>query len=497
MPAAILFWPFVAVTVLVTVAFASHRRKPHYPSGPKGRFLVGNLFDIPAQKPWKVYREWGKLYGDYIHMDFFGQHMLVVNSWKVADELFEKRSRIYSDRPFIAMAVLTGWVMNAGAKGYGQEWRLHRKLYQQGFRSTVVPEYQPILSSKSSQFMLNLRQSPKLFAEHIRTYAAATILATVYGYDIAPTNDRFVAIAEETMKTSAVIGQPSAVVVNFLPFLRHLPLAIPIFPFQRIARRVRGMLNEMRTEPYEFVKRNMAVGEGKISLVAKLLEDHANKSEDENHVEMIKDVAATSYAGGADTSASVLSTFFLAMALHPKIQKQAQNELEIVSGKGSLPTYVDRSDFPYMEAILRETLRWAPVFPLGVPHRAFSDDTIDGYFIPKGTLVIANAWAMTRDENLYPEPESFVPERYLMEDGGCNDDQLMLAFGFGRRICPGRHFALSTLWTAMVSILSEFEIGPAEDETGRPITKLADVNYSPGIMSHPEPYRCTIKPRKQ
>ncbi|KAF9266529.1 cytochrome P450 [Marasmius fiardii PR-910] len=491
MSAAISFWPFVVVTLAVVLIFVSRSSKRHYPPGPKPRFLVGNFFDIPKREAWKVYREWGKLHGDYIHLEALGQHMVVVNSWKVVDELFEKRSRIYSDRPYIPMLDLVGWQMNAGFKRYGHEWRMHRRLYQQGFRGTVIPEYQPILSSKSSQFILNLRQSPDFFIDHIKTYSAATILATVYGYDIAPSNDRLVDIVEEAAKTASAIAQPSAAVVNVLPFLRYLPLGLPLFPFQRNVRRVRRVINEMRTVPYEFVKGNMATGEGKPSLLAKLLEDLAIKGGDHDQEERIVDVAATAYAGGADTAVSVLLTFFLAMALHPEVQKRAINELDAVFGKGPLPTYADRSGFPYMEAILRETLRWAPVLPLVVPHMAFVDDTVDG------TLVIANAWAMTRDENVYTEPESFIPERFLTEDGRCNKNQMVLVFGFGRRICPGRHFALSTLWTAMVSVLSEFEIGPAENDTGRQITKLADVNYGDELLSHPEPYRCAIKLRKE
>ncbi|KAF9264296.1 hypothetical protein L218DRAFT_863182, partial [Marasmius fiardii PR-910] len=117
---------------------------------------------------------------------------------------------------------------------YGHEWRMHRRLYQQGFRATVIPEYQPILSLKASQLLLSLRQSPDMFTAYIKIYSAATILTTVYGYDITPSNDHLLHIVEEATKTLSVIAEPSAAVVNFFPFLRHLPLEFPIFPFQRI-----------------------------------------------------------------------------------------------------------------------------------------------------------------------------------------------------------------------------------------------------------------------
>ncbi|KAF9266570.1 cytochrome P450 [Marasmius fiardii PR-910] len=104
---------------------------------------------------------------------------------------------------------------------------------------------------------------------------------------------------------------------------------------------------------------------------------------------------------------------------------------------------------------------------------------------------------MTRDESVYPDPESFIPERFLTEDGTCNEDKMVLPFGFGRRICAGRHFALSTIWTAMTSILLHFDIEEPEDEEGKPIKSLADLDYADGIISHPNPFRCIIKPRTE
>ncbi|KAG7085703.1 hypothetical protein E1B28_003247 [Marasmius oreades] len=389
------YWPFVALALAVILIFDLHRRSKacHYPPGPKPRLFVGNLFDIPAIKPWKVYRDWGKLYGDLIHFQVNGRHTIVVNSRELADRMFEKRSRIYSDRPFIPMMELTGWLkMATGLMRYGQDWRVHRRVYKQGFRAMVVPEYQPIVLSKVNQFLSNLRQTPELFRNHIRTYPAAVILATVYGYDIASSNDPLVDLSEEATGTVIEGVHPSTVVVNVLPFLRHLPLEPPIFAFQRIARRTRRLLNKMRTVPYDFVRNSMATGKGSPSFLAKLLEDHKANDRDEYQEELIRDAVTTAYGAGSETTASALATFFLAMALHPEKQRRAQLELDTVLGKDKLPTYVDRPDLPYVEAILRETLRWSPVLPLGVFRAAFLDDTIDGYFIPKGATVISNIW---------------------------------------------------------------------------------------------------------
>ena len=80
------------------------------------------------------------------------------------------------------------------------------------------------------------------------------------------------------------------------------------------------------------------------------------------------------------------------MALHPEAQRRAQKELDQIIGHDRLPTFSDRPALPYMNALMKEIMRWHVISPIGVPHRSTSDDVFDGYYIPAGTLIIVNAW---------------------------------------------------------------------------------------------------------
>ena len=91
-------------------------------------------------------------------------------------------------------------------------------------------------------------------------------------------------------------------------------------------------------------------------------------------------------------SFSTLQTFFLAMALHPDVQRKAQAELDAVIGPMRLPEFEDQKSLPYIQAIVKECLRWQNVFTLGLPHRLMQDDEYNGYFIPKGSIVLGNIW---------------------------------------------------------------------------------------------------------
>jgi len=111
-----------------------------------------------------------------------------------------------------------------------------------------------------------------------------------------------------------------------------------------------------------------------------------------------------------------LQTFFLAMVLNPGVMKKAQDELDRVVGKGRLPDFSDWDSLPYIDAIMKEVIRWNPPLPFGIPGRVTRDDVYRGYFIPAGATVLQNVWAIGRDSNLYPDPEAFNPDRFLKDE---------------------------------------------------------------------------------
>ncbi|KAJ7259512.1 cytochrome P450 [Mycena haematopus] len=327
------------------------------------------------------------------------------------------------------------------------------------------------------------------------------MMATVYGYEVQPSNDHFVALSENAVKKLLESFFPGAVAVNTFPILRYLPSWMPGAGFKRFAAECCQSTKEMREVPFEFVKQNMRDGVDSKSVVARFLE--ANPARGRHDEVAIQDVATSTYAAGVDTNVSTLASFFLAMATHPDVQKRAQTEIDSVVGAHRLPEFDDRPSLPFVEALYREVMRWKPVFPLGVAHASTADDIYNGYLIPKGATVLSNIWAMTRDESIYPEPERFNPDRFFTADGKLNNDDTILAFGssglifhrFGRRICPGRYNADATVWATIVSVLSTFNITKAKDATGKEID--IDPDYSDGMVSHPQPFACSILPRSE
>ena len=169
--------------------------------------------------------------------------------------------------------------------------------------------------------------------------------------------------------------------------------------------------------------------------------------------------------GGSDTSASIITAFVQAMVAYPEVQKKAQKQIDEVIGDDRSPNWQDYARLPYVAQCVKEALRWRPVTPLGFPHALAEDDWVDGMFLPKGTVIIVNAWGLQHDEQRFPNPEVFDPDHFagittLATElaNGPWENRDHYAYGAGRRFCPGAHLAERNIFLAMAKLLWAFEM---------------------------------------
>jgi len=391
---------------------------------------------------------------------------------------------------------LMGWDWALQVMPYGSRWRRHRTMFQNHFHANLSPVYQPGQIQETHIMLRNLLTSPNNFNHHIRRAAAAIILNITYGYVVTDEDDPYVALADAVTRTLSQAGIFGTYLVDYIPILRYVPSWMPGASFKRKAREWRRLSREMLESQFQIVKHKMAEGTAVSCMATTELENCTNSDTKADEEEVIKNVTAIAYTGGADTTVSATASFFLAMVLSPNIQKKAQDEIDRVIGGNRLPCFADKSSLPYTSCIVWECLRWNPVTPLAVPHFVTKDDEYNGYRIPKGSTVLANVWAILHDEYTYPEPHKFNPERFENQEknslAGINELP-HAAFGFGRRMCPGRWLAYDSIWIAVALVLSVYNISAATDDKGLPIQP--SVEYTSGSVSHPKPFECRIVPR--
>ncbi|KAI0705586.1 CyP450 monooxygenase [Earliella scabrosa] len=487
----------VGVILLAFTVFYRYRlwRAQHHssPPGPPPLPIIGNLLDVPKSMSAKEYDVLSKTYGDVVHLSVFGQHIVLLGSLEAAVELLDKRSSNYSDKPTSAMADLIDLGWNVALLGNGERWRKQRKQFHRFLGGTAITQYHPLLEKQTRRLLRMLLMEPAAFSEHVRFILGATITKIAYGHDVHDPDNECLALAEAGNDIFLEAFVPGRYLVESFPILKYIPAWFPGAGFRKQAAAWRETYVQVRSKPFQATMENLRDGRDTSSMAARMMSDAGEGAgAQEVDEETAKDVAAAVYLGGADTTLTTIRLFFLAMAKFPDVQRTAQEELDRVIGPGRLPQFSDRSSLPYIEAIVKECLRWNPILPLALPRTTFSDDEYKGYFIPKGSVVMANSWALSRDPRHYPDPERFRPERFL-KDGVLNPDVLdpkAFAFGYGRRICPGRAMGESSVFITVAAVLHMFSIEPPLDEHGVP--SALDVKFGEGILSAAEPFSCRI-----
>ncbi|KAI9571602.1 cytochrome P450 [Boletus coccyginus] len=467
------------------------------PPGPPGLPWIGNVIGVDASAPWLTYRDWANTYGDLVYSRLLGQDIIIINSEKVAKDLLENRSRNYSDRPYLVTNDLCGVGFNSAMLPYGDRWRLHRRFFHQTFRIDGVRKLLPIQHRKSCQLLRRLLDTPEQLADHVFEYMASAILNSVYDYDPQSRDDELLGMVAKVLEIAVHAVTPRvAIVVATFPGLLKLPSWFPGMSFVREMEIAKELSEEYVERPFAYSLQKPRSARSTSSMVHDALRsvEENGTPPDGSWTEALKETAATAFLAASETTNSVIMTFCLMMVMNPEAQKNAQAQIDAVVGNTRLPTIDDRPSLPYVDAILREILRYSPPAPLSAPRAIVADDTYAGFHIPKGAIVMTNLWSMTHDESKYPNPYAFLPERFLNDDGSLKlDDGENVAFGFGRRICVGRHFADTSAWSVISKVLATFTISKALDENGVEIP--VEPKFCGAAAVHPLPFRCRIVPR--
>ncbi|KAJ7483475.1 cytochrome P450 [Mycena latifolia] len=479
------------------------------PPGPRKLPLVGNLFDVPSTFEWETYMEWSKTFhSDILHLNIAGTSVIVLSSSDAAVDLLEKRSVIYSDRQ-AAEYRISGPSLHllSGFMKYGHcPRRAHRRLFHSVFNAEAAKMFRPKELSATHELLRRVLHDPDAFMGHLRHMAGEVIMSAAYGIDVLPKNDPYVTLAEHAVQSLVFAVVPGRFLVDSIPILKYVPEWFPGANFKRKAREWKKLSQSMADKPFAEAKRSIARN-APYSFTAsalRTLEDCENKEYQE---QTIKSTAGSMYLAGADSTVSALGTFILAMLCNPEAQLKAQAEIDSVVQKGHLPDFGDEASLPYVSAVVKEVLRWRPVTPIGVPHFLPIEDEYRGYRIPAGSIIIANTWQFPLTllifyseslhvQLMYPDPYTFNPERFLL-NGKPNPAVKSpdAAFGFGRRVCPGRHLATSSVWITVASILATFNITKAVGDDGNVIEPIHE--YFPGLVMMPLPFKCSIKPRSE
>ncbi|KAG1733732.1 cytochrome P450 [Suillus lakei] len=480
-----MFWLISLCAAAFLFSHVRKNRRPPLPPGPRGLPLLGMIFSIPVKEHWIKFADWSQQYGDLFRGTVLGMHFVVIGSVETAEDFLEKQSALYSDRPRSIMAgELSGWGKILLLSDDDHWFRKQKKQFAHDVGSPqVVRELFPMLVYENVKLLNNILKSPEALQSNIRSALTSVALRVSHGYEVIEPQDKLVELANKANGQLSVTTVPGHFYVDIVPLLKYIPSWMPGATFKKSALFYATTLRQMMESAHEYSMHQIAAGTAPQSIMSRLLAGNSFTPEDEDFA---KWAAASFYQGGADTPVSSAYAFFLAMTLYPEVQKKAQEELDSVIGSDRLPSFVDRSSLPYLEALFTELLRWHSPAPI-TARNAKEDFVYNDYLIPKGSTIIGNIWGMMRDERVYASPSEFRPERFLGPTP--EPDPKRACFGFGRRRCPGRFLAQSSVWLVCATSLAAFNISKCI-EGGVEITP--DKKLEGGTICHPAPFKCSI-----
>ncbi|KZT20490.1 cytochrome P450 [Neolentinus lepideus HHB14362 ss-1] len=495
----------VVVALLTSIITQELRRPKNMPPTPGNKRplpFFGNKLDIPKEKSWIAFRKWNEEYGPVLTVWNGTTPTILIGDPEIAVELMEKRSTKYSSRPrFVVAGDLLTENRTILFAPYGERWRAYRKALHLATMPKSVDTYRPVMEMEGKVLAHDILSKPEDWYNLIYRYTASSVVAIAYGRRVLDihTDGAYQKLARNIDFLTS-INVPGAQWHETFPALRFLPSFMNPIKKAAINFREQGRAN-LRSLVQE-VQTKIQQGIAPHSY-AKLLLENREKYPELDDMEF-NGAPGSLFGAGVDTTSATLQSLVLALVLHPEVQRQAHEELDRVVGSGRSPHWDDEEKLVYVQAIIKEILRWRPVAILGgTPHASTEDDIFEWegrqYFIPKGAIILGNLWSIHMNPKTYEDPEEFKPERFLGDrqypGTGTKGHS---SFGWGRRICPGAYFAERSLYLTATRLLWAFNFSKAVHPiTGNEITPDAsmETGYTSGFNTRPHPFPCKIEVR--
>ncbi|CAH1420017.1 unnamed protein product [Lactuca virosa] len=462
-----IFLMSLITTILVRWSLLkSSGAKYHLPPSPFSLPIIGHLH-LLAPNPHQAFHKLSLRHGPVFRIFLGSVPCVVACSPEMAKEFLKTYENAYLDRPQnSAVVYLTYGSKDFSFAPYGSYWKFMKKIItSQLLNGTTLDMLLPIRRDEINRFMKSISHKAKIGKAVDLEAEVVKITNNVISRMLM--RERCSDKDDEAGEMRILVAEMAEIMgrfnlSNYIWFIKNLD-------FQGFGKRLNDIgrrfdtLIERIMKDHEETRKQKGTGEVKdlLDILLDISEDGSMeiKLTRENIKAFIMDI----FTAGTDTSAITIQWALAELINHPNIMKKAVEEIDKVVGKEKLLQESDIPNLPYLQAIIKETLRLHPAAPM-IPRQSTEECTVAGYFIPANTTIFVNVWALGRDPNHWENPLEFKPERFQKSQLDVRGQHFqMLPFGSGRRMCPGISIALSLIQATLGAMIQCFEWKAGKD----------------------------------
>uniref|UniRef100_A0A7M4E0W9 Cytochrome P450 family 2 subfamily D member 6/pseudo n=1 Tax=Crocodylus porosus TaxID=8502 RepID=A0A7M4E0W9_CROPO len=444
---------------LLFVFIKRRRSWSRYPPGPPSLPFLGNMLQIDFYNPHLSFNQLNKKFGNVFSLQYFWSNMVVVNGYKAVKDALVQKAEDFADRPYFPKYAHLGY--NKRSQGliisrYGPAWRQQRRfalctlknfgMGKKSLENQISQEAGYLCSAFSSK---EGHPFDPLFL--VKKAVSNVIYSLTFGERFDYDDEKFqrlVEIFQQSMKEeSGFLPQ----LLNEVPFLLRIP-RVPqkVFQYQRASMSLIDAILKKHKETWDSTH------------IRDFTDAFLQEMEKVGNQQDLFECIVLCLVNTLVKEQSLLVPFIY-KATHMLLYMK-QSEIDKVIGRDRSPNMLDQANMPYANAVIHEIQCYGDIVPTGLPHMTYRDTELQGFFIPKDTVIITNLSSVLKDETFWEKPHQFYPKHFLDADGQFVKREAFLPFSAGRRICLGEQLARMELFLFFTSLLQCFTFQVPEDQ---------------------------------
>ncbi|KAJ3659696.1 hypothetical protein Zmor_011370 [Zophobas morio] len=485
-----MFAILLAATIILAsfaVLVCANKRDAALPPGPWNLPLIGCLHKLDPERAYVNLTKLAQKYGPIYSIRLGKVSTVVISDHKLLKKVLMKDEALGRPSLYFFDYICRG---KGITYSHINVWKDQRKFISDFLRSVGGAK----VSAKKEALENEIRRSVEEFVYLVKSYEGSgillaeavtsyvgTVTSTLFLGKSCPREDSAKAIQalDEVVKMSVVAGP-----INFLPFLRFLPMyANVISVLQNIWNKMHNFVNEVIKYNAQFSPDEKE--DSLPSIINAFMQKKSTRNSDEIYnLEELRYLILDMFGASTETTVTSILWTVLYLAKYEDVQEKVRQELlSVLNGK--TPQMGDLENLPYTEATLAEVARIRTTVAMGVPHLALEDIYVENFKIQKNTMIMPLLWAIHMNPNVWNEPEEFRPSRFLNDERKFVQPEELLPFSVGKRMCVGEHLAKMLIFLFMATILQTFKIESCEPEI--------DLSAVCGITLLPKPQKVVFK----